>query len=482
MENRRSYRHTKIIFTVGPATASTAMLESLIRAGVDICRLNMAHATHDWTRETVQRVREACRNAGRDIATLMDVKGPEIRTGALERPLMLAEGDLLELWTHPLSTAPPMSPERHRVEVNYPDLGHDVQPGNVVLVDSGLLRFEIQEITQDFVLAKILTGGELGSRRHINLPGVDVNLPSLTEKDIADIRVGVETGVDLVALSFVRSAAAIHELRALLGSLGSPAQIVAKIENQAGLRNLEEIARASDAIMVARGDLGIEIPFEQLPLVQDQSVKLCLSLGKPVIIATQMLESMVANPFPTRAEITDIANAVREQADCLMLSGETTTGKYPLECVEVMHRIIDATESLNSGDLNNRIHLAEPKAKLTRSAAVLALEMDHCGILLFTRKGVTAQIAAALRPNGIPIYAFTDQEPVYRQMQLLWGIEPFQIEFDTDHEKTICNAMAILNQQGWCRPGERLAVLTTILEGQRTIDVLQIRYVEPCSA
>lgn len=478
MDSCPRFRRTKIIFTIGPATADVPMLESLIRAGVDICRLNMAHASHDWTRGTLERVREACGRAGRKIATLMDIKGPEVRTGPLEHPLELGHGDLLELWTGVQPPPLPSTPGRHRVPVNYPDLGRDVRVGNVVLVDSGLLRLEIVEIAGDFVLTKVLTGGSLGSRRHINLPGVEVNLPSVTEKDVADVEVGVKVGVDFIAFSFVRRADAVEELRTLLRRLRSPARIIAKIEDQAGLRNLEEIVEAADAIMVARGDLGVEIPFEQLPLVQDQTVKACLAHGKPVIIATQMLESMVDSPFPTRAEITDIAHATREQADCLMLSGETTTGKFPLQCVEAMHRIIDATECLNTSDLNHELPLRHPKAKLMRSAAILAREMDRSGLLLFTRSGHTARIAAALRPNGIPIYAFTDQETVYRQMLLLWGIEPFLIEFQPDQEDTIGDAMEQLKEQGWSRPGERLAVISTIAPRNRTIDVLQIRIVE----
>ncbi|MEM7602458.1 MAG: pyruvate kinase, partial [Verrucomicrobiota bacterium] len=305
-----SHRHTKIIFTVGPATCEKEVLRSLVRTGVDVCRLNMAHASHDWTRETVARLREVCEEEQRHIAVMMDVKGPEIRTGFVDEPIELKEGQQLQLWMKS-TFAPSPHPDVHRVDVNYRELGEDVNIGDVILVDSGLIRLEILEITVDCVVTKVVIGGELGSRRHINLPGVEVNLPSLTEKDLGDLAVGVEVGMDLVALSFVRNAEAVRELRNRLSAMGSLAKIVSKIEDQAGIRNLESIVKATDVVMVARGDLGVEIPFEELPMVQNEAVRICLTHGTPVIIATHMLESMVDSPFPTRAEITDIANAVR---------------------------------------------------------------------------------------------------------------------------------------------------------------------------
>ncbi|RFC47460.1 MAG: pyruvate kinase [Verrucomicrobia bacterium] len=471
---RRAYHHTKIVFTLGPATARPDLLKKLVAAGTDVCRLNMAHASHDWTRESIRLIQAVCREEGRQIAIMMDVKGPEIRTGAVAAPVTLAAGDALEFWTSPIPEG--MPPGVHRVTVNYRGLPEDVKLGDTVLVDSGLIRLEVTSTSALSVATKVIIGGELGSRRHINLPGVHVRLPSLTEKDLADIRVGIEEGVDLFALSFVRDAAAIQELRTLLKQAGSPAWIVAKLEDQAGLRNLEEIVDATDCLMVARGDLGIEIPFEQLPAVQNKVVKACLAHGKPVIIATHLLESMVENPFPTRAEITDIANAVRERADAVMLSGETTTGKYPLECVDVMKRIIEATEPLNGRELNLTMPLTTPKAKLVRSAIVLAQELGNAAIVLFTRSGHTAMVASALRPSGIPVYAFTDKLSTFRQMLILWGVEPFLIEFNgLDFEETMSRAFQSLVRGNWQIPGDRLAVVTNIVTKGRIIDVLQIR-------
>ena len=279
--------------------------------------------------------------------------------------------------------------------MNYPGLPHDVNVGATMLVDSGLIRMEVVDKDATHVRCRVLTPGTLGSRRHINLPGVDVNLPSLTEKDERDIRAGVAAGIDFFALSFVRRADDVMVLRALLDHLGSKARIIAKIEDQGGLRNLEGIIKAADAIMVARGDLGIEIDYHTLPLVQTRIVDLCLTEGKPVIIATHLLESMISAPMPTRAEISDISTAVRERADAVMLSGETTTGMYPLECVEVMKNIVKTIEPTEKRGINEVIELKEPKAKMLRSAAVLAQELGQFG-----NRRIHAQRISGLHAGG----------------------------------------------------------------------------------
>jgi len=324
----------------------------------------------------------------------------------------------------------------------------------------------------------VITPGKLGSRRHINLPGVDVNLPALTEKDERDIRVGVAAGIDFVALSFVRKSDDILALRKLLEGLGSKARIIAKIEDQGGLRNLEGIVKATDAVMVARGDLGIEIDYHILPLVQTRIVETCLTEGKPVIIATQLLESMISAPMPTRAEISDVCNAVRERADAVMLSGETTTGLYPLECVDVMKNIARSTEPTVQRCLNELIQLKEPKAMMMRSAAVLAQELTNSGIVVFTRTGFLAYTLAALRAQGVPNYAFTDNEALFRQLLLPWGIEPFLMPFSTDPEETILNAIAYLKRRDWCSAGSWLVVITNALAHEKVIDTIQLRQVE----
>jgi pyruvate kinase len=460
------------VATLGPSTESPEQLEKLILAGVDVIRLNMAHATEEWVLERVRRIREVSGRIGRHVAVMMDVKGPEIRTGAIAQPIDLAAGEAFAFYTRA-----PVEAIRG-VEVNYAGLAADVTVGAVMLVDSGLMRFEVVSKDETTVHCRVLTPGRIGSRRHINLPGVDVNLPALTEKDRRDVRAGVTAGVDFFALSFVRKGEDVRQLKALLVEMESEARIIAKIEDQAGVRNLEEIVKEADSLMVARGDLGIEIDYHRLPQVQTQIVDACLAQGKPVIVATHLLESMISLPMPTRAEISDIANAVRERADAVMLSGETTTGLYPLECVEVMKKIIGSTEPYEKRVLNEVIRLEEPKAKMLRSAAVLAQQLDHSGIVVFTRSGFLGYTLGALRPKGVPIYAFTDREAIFRHLLLPWGVEPFLMDFCEDPEETIQNAIAYLKRRDWCAAGSWLVVITNVLAGKKIIDTIQLRHVE----
>jgi pyruvate kinase len=466
---RGYYRHTKIIATIGPATDSEEKLAQLITSGVDVFRLNMAHGSGEWAAALLERTRKVSRLVNRHVAVMMDVKGPEIRTGVVPEALDLKVGELLELHTESASEG------IRSVCVNYPGLPGDVSVGSIILVDSGLIRLEVLEIDAGHVRCRVLTPGKLGSRRHINLPGVEVNLPALTEKDERDVRAGVSAGIDFIALSFVRRSNDVEELRQLLQSLGSKARIISKIEDQSGLRNLEGIIKASDAVMVARGDLGIEIDYHTLPLVQTRIVELCLKHGRPVIIATHLLESMISAPMPTRAEISDISTAVRERADAVMLSGETTTGTYPLECVEVMKNIIRSIEPTEKRDVNETVELSDPKAKMLRAAAVLARDVGESGVVVFTRSGFLAYTLAALRAVGVPIFAFTDNEALFRQLLLPWGVEPFLMPFSEDPEETVKNALDYLSRQNWCKPGSWLVVITNALAHGQTIDTLQLR-------
>ena len=472
---RGYYRHTKIIATIGPATDSEEKLGQLILAGVDVLRLNMAHGSGEWAQALIRRARKVSNELDRHVAIMMDVKGPEIRTGVVQEPIELRIGDVFEFYTDKPST------DVRGVSVNYPGLPGDVSVGATILVDSGLIRLTVLEVTATTVRCRVLTPGKLTSRRHVNLPGMNVNLPALTEKDEIDVRAGVEAGLDFVALSFVRRAEDIDLLRNFLKKLGSKARIIAKIEDQSGVRNLHSIVRATDAVMVARGDLGIEIDYHTLPLVQTQIVDLCLMEGKPVIIATHLLESMISAPMPTRAEISDISTAVRERADAVMLSGETTTGLYPLECVEVMRNIVSTIEPTETRSINDKIELAQPKAKMLRAAAGLARELGDSGIVVFTRSGFLAYTLAALRAVGVPIYAFTDNEETFRQLLLPWGVEPFLMPFSDDPETTVQNALGYLKRQDWCNDGTWLVVITNVLAQGRVIDSLQLRQVEQSS-
>jgi len=469
---RGYYRHTKIIATVGPATDSEEKLGQLITSGVDVLRLNMAHGSGEWAMALIERVRKVSHQLDRHVAVMMDVKGPEIRTGVVDAPIELKVGDIFEFYTDRPSA------DVRGVSVNYPGLPTDVAVGATILVDSGLIRLEVLDLDATHVRCRVLTPGKLGSRRHVNLPGMMVNLPSLTEKDERDVRAGVTAGLDFVALSFVRKSEDILRLRSFLDSLGSRAKIIAKIEDQSGVRNMHAIIKATDAVMVARGDLGIEIDYHTLPLVQTQLVDLCLKEGKPVIIATHLLESMISAPMPTRAEISDISTAVRERADAVMLSGETTTGMYPLECVDVMKKIVGSIEPTEKRPVNETLELDHPKTKMLRAATVLARELGESGIVVFTRSGFLAYTLAALRCVGVPIYAFTDDPETFRHLLLPWGVEPFLMPFSEDPEETVQNALAYLKRQHWCDDGTWLVVITNVLAQGRIIDSLQLRQVE----
>jgi pyruvate kinase len=328
------------------------------------------------------------------------------------------------------------------------------------------------------VQCEVLTEGKLGSRRHINLPGVKVSLPALTAKDIADVKLGLELGVDFIALSFVREARDLLQLRQLFGETGHQPLVIAKIEDQEALQNLEAIVREADAVMVARGDLGIEIPYEELPIVQRRIVKTCLQFDRPVIVATHMLESMIGSPMPTRAEVTDVANAVFEQADAIMLSGETTVGKYPLQCIEVFDRISRRIERSGGANFAEKALMNTPRQKMVKSAVVMANELKAEAILVFTRHGHMARHTGWLRPRYSPIHAACPNEQVARGLTLSWGVTPFVVAFDMiNPENTIDSALRTLRQEGKVRPGNTVVVIGSILVGEQIVDAVQMREV-----
>jgi len=470
----KPFRHTRITFTIGPATESEAQLEAIIKAGANVVRLNMAHADHAWVRTIVARVREVSRRLKKELAVMMDIKGPEIRTGARKEPTQLAIDQVVDVTG---SEAAQSEGDILVIPTNYPKMITAVPVGGVVLVDNGLIQLRVLEQQKDRLRCKVEQPGPLGSRRHINLPGVKVDLPALTDKDRADVAVGCEVGVDFYALSFVREAADVHALRTLLAQHESNAHIISKIEDQSAIAHLGSILEATDALMVARGDLGIEIPYETLPLVQRQAVAMAIARRKPVIVATHMLESMIHAPVPTRAEVTDVSNAVLEMADSVMLSGETTTGMHPIRCVDVMTRIATTTERelprvLSAEQLNET-----PKVKLLRAAAGLAQDLGNTGIIAFTRNGDVPRTLSSLRAVGCPIYAFMEETHVHRKMSLLWGVESFQMKFEPKAEDNITLALARLRDEGLCEPGQVLVIVTNVILGPTVIDSVQLRAV-----
>src|SRR6266403_3617346 len=461
-------RKTKIICTLGPATEKTEILRQLIQKGTDVFRLNMSHASHDWVRDIVPRIRMLAQKAGRPVALLLDTQGPAIRTGDLKANLHLKPGDILEFTVRGAK-----SKERYSVDVNYGGFADDVTVGNTILVDNGLIKLLVLEKGRSRVRCKVLTRALLGSRRHINLPGVHVNLPPLTKKDIADVALGAELGVDFIGLSFVRERSDIDELRKLLAKRKSRALIVAKIEDQLAVRSIDKMIESADLIMVARGDLGIECPMEELPIIQRRIVKNCIRFSKPVVVATQMLESMITNPLPTRAEITDVANAVFEQADAIMLSGETAIGLYPVECVKVLNRVAMRIERSGGAGYGAETLLEDARRKTVASAVVLANSLQRAKIIVFTRHGTMARNVSNLRPENAPIFAFTPSEEVRRQLAICWGVCPGRIGFTGDPNVTIEAAEKFLREANLTTPGDQLVIISDVRAGEDRIDSVQ---------
>lgn len=466
-------RRTKIIATLGPATESPEMIRAMIQAGVNIFRINMSHAIHDQVRALVAEIRQASQEAIQRTSILMDTRGPEIRTGDILDDHNLQAGQRIGL-----TVRGEMSAEEVSVDVNYDQLVDDIRVGDVVLIDNGTIELKVLEKKRNQLVCDVLTPGTLKSRRHVNLPGVRVNLPSLTQQDKEDIKLGIELGVDWFAMSFVREPEDVLRLKAILDYHNAPQMVIAKLEDQEGIRNLDQIIDISDGVMVARGDLGIECPYEELPIIQRRIVKRCAMMGKPVIVATHMLESMIENPSPTRAEITDTANAVFEQADAIMLSGETSVGRYPLKCVKIMNRIASRIETSGGAGYYENATMASKYAKLVKSAAVLAEECKADALIVFTNTGVIARNAAWLRLVSTPIYAFSSDEVLLNQLPLYWGIHPSHLETGHDPEQNVSRAVAKLKERGLLSVGDTVVAVTEVMINGHFVDTILMETVD----
>lgn len=450
------------------------MLEKLIECGANIFRLNMSHASHDWVRTVYARIREAAVAKKTDVAVLMDLTGPSIRTGDVEKPWMLNPGDEVEFRIE--DSLPPT--KNYSTTVNYAGLVKDLKAGDPIAIDGGMIQMQTVSVSPQRIQAKVMTGGEMKSRRHINLPGVAVNLPPLTPKDYVDLDLGVELGVDYFALSFAREPAHIQHLELLLEQKKSPARIIAKIENQQALDAIDAIVMASKGVMVARGDLGSECPLEDLPIIQRHIIERCSYHSRKVIVATQMLESMIENPVPTRAEVTDIFNAVIEQVDCVMLSGETSVGKYPDRCVDVLDRVIKRTEQhYPSGRFATDAPLKTNKHKAVKSAVLLANSIPGSKLLAFTKGGVTAHMLAHQRPEFAPIFAFTPNLHISRALMSARGVVPFVTEFASTPQATIEKSLATLLAEGHIKQGDTIVILTDVLHADMRMDSILLRTV-----
>ena len=465
-------RKTKIIATLGPATESPEVIAKLIDAGMNIARLNMSHANHDWIRKVVAAIRGAARARGIHVGILMDTQGPAIRTGDLKAALDLKPGQKFTL-----TVRGEKSEEEHSVDVNYEGFVNDIGVGDIVLIDNGEIEMKVLKKFQNKIECEVLTPGKLGSRRHINLPGVKVSLPALTGKDLADIAVGLEVGVDYIALSFVREAKDLMQLKAVISHAEKKPLIVAKVEDQQAVKNLNDIINEADGVMVARGDLGIEVPYEELPIIQRKVVKRCMLVGKPVIVATHMLESMIQNPMPTRAEITDVANAVFEQSDAIMLSGETTVGKYPVKCLEVFDRISQRIERSGGAGYHERAELTTPRQKMIKSAVVMSNELKAAGLIVFTLQGNMARYAAWMRPHSV-VYAICNNEEVAQKLTLSWGVVPIVLTFThREPASNIESALELLKEKKYLQIGESVVIVSSITSGEQVVDAVQMRSV-----
>jgi len=461
-------RKTKIICTIGPATSSFEMLEKMYHAGMNVVRLNMSHGTHETHEKVIKSIKNINQKIKDSIPVLLDTQGPEIRTGNLQNDLQLEDGDEISISVRPENV------EQSSFHINYEDLINTVNEGDMITVDNGLINLQVLRKDKGNLQCKVIHGGMLKSKRHVNLPGIRVNLPSITEKDSKDILFGIEQEVDFIALSFVREASDVFQLKELLGTKANKIKVVSKIEDRQGVNNIEEIIDVSDAIMVARGDLGVEMNIEELPNVQRTIVRKCHEKGKRVIVATHLLESMIENPVPTRAEVTDVANAIYEEVDAVMLSGETTVGKYPIRCIEHLDKIARASEKLPGLHFSRNLIKNDDKQHIAATAVGHAEAINAKGIVVITRRGIMAQFLTNCRPFKSYIYAFTNDNRTRRQLFLNRSVVAHRIKFSEQPEKTIQNAFVILKMREGFQSGDQVVVISDIIAGSG-IDAIQIR-------
>ncbi|KAG9452241.1 hypothetical protein H6P81_005145 [Aristolochia fimbriata] len=475
-----SRRKTKIVCTIGPSTSSREMIWKLAEAGMNVARLNMSHGDHTSHQKTIDLVREYnAQSKDNVIAIMLDTKGPEVRSGDVPRPILLKEGQEFNF------TIERGVSIEDTVSVNYDDFVNDVEVGDILLVDGGMMSLAVKSKTAQVVKCQVVDGGELKSRRHLNVRGKSATLPSITEKDWEDIKFGVDNKVDFYAVSFVKDAKVVHELKDYLKSCGSDIHVTVKIESADSIPNLHSILSASDGAMVARGDLGAELPIEEVPLLQEEIIWRCRSMGKPVIVATNMLESMINHPTPTRAEVSDIAIAVREGADAVMLSGETAHGKYPLKAVKVMHTVALRTESTLQNSIkpptrtNDLLFCQSHMGAMFAYHATTMANTLRTTIIVFTRTASMAILLSHYRPSST-IFAFTNVERVKQRLALYHGVQPIHMHFSDDAEETFSRALNFLVSQGLLKEGEYVTLVqsgTQPIWRQESTHHIQVRKV-----
>ncbi len=450
-------RRTKIVCTLGPASDDPNLIHALIRGGMNAARFNFSHGTHEEQLRRLNMFTNIRDSMGRAVATILDTKGPEIRIrGFATKTVELHVGDSFTL------TAEDVPGDASRVSVTYPKLHEEVGPGQQILIDDGLISIRVREIRGADILCTVENGGTLSANKSINIPGVHIHLPALTEKDVGDIRFGIEHDFDFIAASFVRQASDVEAIRKLLRENGGERiRIIAKIENQEGVDNIDEILAAADGIMVARGDLGVEIPAAKVPHLQKLMIRKGLQQGKPVITATQMLDSMMRNPRPTRAEVSDVANAVFDGTSCVMLSGETASGRYPLEALRAMDNIVTEAESSIDFWQNFQMNRITPDPNIndaiTHTCCLTAKDLDAAAIVTATATGHTARMIVRFRP-ACPVVAMTMHEKVRRQMAISWGVLPFLTGEINTTDRVFSLAAEVARKEGIAQNGDTIVI------------------------
>lgn len=476
-------RMSKVVCTIGPKTCDIGSIEQLAETGMDIVRLNMSHGTHEWHAKVIENVREVNSRGRFNLGILLDTKGPEVRSGDLKSPIKVKRGQKFT-WTIRKEVE---SFGDFTVDVSYDDFVKDVHVGDTLLVDGGMCSFLVTEVTDTDVASECIDGGTLTSRRHLNVRGKSASLPAITSKDWEDIKFGMENNVDFYALSFVKHEDDVQTLKTFLRENSSHALVLSKIESADAVKRLRPILEASDGAMVARGDLGAEIPIEDVPLVQDEIVSINRTLRKPTIVATHMLESMITYPTPTRAEVADITEAIRQGADATMLSGETANGSYPYKALSVMATVAESVVSqdnaLSENDLFSPVfRMREGKAQdarldLAYGASTMASRLNVAAILVFTRVGTYAKLVSSTRPR-CPVVAFTPDSDLVRRLTLYWGVKPFEIEFSDDPEETVSRAVNLLMEKGLTSTGDTLVITSDMLvKGNSMVNTIQVRTV-----
>jgi len=451
MKRDINFARTKIIGTLGPASQKPEVLTAMISAGLDVVRLNCSHSNPEKLNKSIKLVRQVSADIGNPVSILADLGGPKIRLAELAGDIPVVSGQIITL------TADSQYKGTEKIPAGYPELAEDLNIGNSILIDDGLIQLEVISVNPPDIECRVLNDGTLKSRKGINLPGVEISIPCITEKDREDIDFLVTQPIDYIALSFVRSRNDIRELRELLESKGRKIPIIAKIEKPEAVAELEGIIDEADMIMVARGDLGVEMPAEEVPLIQKRIIAECNRRNKPVITATQMLDSMIENPRPTRAEASDVANAVFDGTDAVMLSGETSVGKYPLECVRIMDSIVRATENHKKTDIPGfhyrRMQNMSYEESICHSACLMAEENNAAAIICLTNRGRTALLLSRFRPV-VPVIAFTEKMEAVRYLNIVWGVQGELIDDVKDTDSTLDMAAELAENMGYIKKGD----------------------------